>query len=95
MNYESKARPITTVEELEAAIAAGAKVEFTSCGTDYDLPAFSEFNNDSLGWVPAENPRIWFCRPGPVVGEDGFRLRAFYPVRASLLSRLAFWRTTA
>lgn len=98
MKFETKARPITTVEELDAALAAGAQVEFTACGNDYDLPAYSEFNNDSLGWIPAETPRMWFRRPGPVVGEGGFRLRAFYPVRASLLSllsRLAFWRKAA
>lgn len=97
MNYESKARPITTVEELEAAIAAGAELELTAYGPassdpdTYDMPR--AFGRESGGWI-VETDVNWVRRMISE-GGHGFLFRAFYPVRPSLLSRLAFWRTTA
>lgn len=100
MNYESKARPITTAEELEAAIAAGAELELTAYGPassdpdTYDMPR--HFEPGSGGWIRflVEADVNWVRRMISE-GGHGFLFRAFYPVRPSLLSRLAFWRTTA
>jgi hypothetical protein len=89
MKYETKARPITTVKELDAALKAKARIEFTACGCDYALPACTL--PGSAGWI-SSNARIWMVGEFP---SGNNRLRAFYPQRPSLLSRLAFWRAAA
>lgn len=99
MNYESKARPITTVEELEAAIAAGAELEYTAYGLapsdpdTYDMPR--HFEPESGGWILVPADDADWVRRLISKGGHGSLFRAFYPVRPTLLSRLAFWRTTA
>lgn len=83
--------PITTVEEYEKAKGAGARIEFTGCGCRYDLPPADEAGSE--GWISA-NPFNWIARElenGPLAGS-GHRLRALYPIRRPLLSRLFFWR---
>lgn len=81
MQYETQARPLLTFAELQAAFAAGAAVEFTACGNDYNLPKYSNDNDDSRGWIPVQREA-----PGDtdVIGNSRvFRWRAFYPVSAA------------
>lgn len=93
MKFETKARPITTAEELEAAITADARIEFTACGDPYDMPPHDE--PGSAGWIiPISLSAHGRALRNGLVHED-WRYRAFYPERRSLLSRLAFWRKAA
>ena len=96
MNYETKARPIRTESDLNRAIAAGARLEFTACGPGN--PRWSH-NPDSYddrpyrgGWLSSapETARWHLQNPHP-----GVLIRAFYPRRPSLLYRFAFWRIAA
>jgi hypothetical protein len=96
MKYETKARPITTAAELEAALAAGAQVEFTSlkntgAQNEYDAPRHP--HNGSGGWIEVTDDVVHPELARRLL-ERG-RLRAFSPVRRPLLSRLAFWRKAA
>lgn len=76
--------PIYTVEDLDAALAAGAEGEFTAAGDAYDLPRYDPGASYSCGWVPSALHQ-W---RGPLRPESAyamafargnFRLRAFYP----------------
>lgn len=82
------ATPIRTEAELDAAIEAGARFEFTGCALDYDT--------DWLYAAPAEGPGGWVgqdefgeTRETLVrwIGGGGRLLRAFYPI-ASDAARL-------
>lgn len=96
MNYETKARPIRTESDLNRAIAAGARLEFTRRGEGNTVwlhkPDRYDDGPSHGGWVrtSAVNARWHLQNPCP-----GVLIRAFYPRRPSLLSRLAFWRTAA
>lgn len=83
MKYESAARPILTMEDLEAAQAAGARIEYTACGpgsgrgdNTYDMPRCDL--PGSGGWIfPLHNPAFTV---GPEWRETGRLLRAWYPL---------------
>lgn len=63
MNYQTKATPITTYAEFAAAMAAGARIEFTACGPggfgrandSYDSPPHDQTGSGGRGlrMVPA------------------------------------------
>lgn len=75
MKFETKARPITSAAELDAALAAGAQVEFTACGNSYDAPRWPE--RGSGGWIDVDSDDA----RGAIDGLSHFdRLRAFYPL---------------
>lgn len=86
-NY--RAVPIRSAKELEKHLCAGAKIQYTSCGGDYNAEPYS-----IGGWIDTSIPRGWFQRPGPVIGETTEfgerRLRAIYPITAQ--SRPSLWR---
>lgn len=75
MKFETKARPITTAEDLHAAIEAGARVEYTACGCEYDEPGggwVAAYSGDSGGLLVLDLLDL------AAAGFRG-RLRAFYP----------------
>lgn len=78
------AKPIHTVEDYDAAEAAGASIEFTSGGCSYDLPPHDQL--DSGGWIPATSVwRDWLPEDSvnhKFFASGDFRLRAFYPEAA-------------
>lgn len=81
--YESIARPILTMEDLKAAQAAGARIEYTACGpgsgsgdNTYDMPRSDKYG--SGGWIiPSHNP---VRSVGPKARRRGELLRAWYPL---------------
>ena len=87
MSYETKARPITTVGQLDAAAEAGALLEFTAFMNyegdpdTYDMPALTG------GWIAADEGmhRGWLSRGDRTCSlTNGLRgLRAFYPITES------------
>lgn len=87
MKYAQTATPIHTLADLNAAVAAGALIEFTACADEYDLPPHDQPR--SRGWTFAGRASMWNdSLPGAVSSDAGlrnfesgeFRLRAFYPV---------------
>ncbi|HEY1142285.1 MAG TPA: hypothetical protein VGE88_19080 [Lysobacter sp.] len=77
-----KVVPLRTEADLDAAMAAGADIEYTACGNDYDMPAHPA--PESGGWIPAHvdadclsQDREWL-RDG-MYNDGDMRLRAFYP----------------
>lgn len=79
MNYETKARPIRTIDELRSAFDAEARVEYTACGNRYDIPP--HYRAGSGGWIP-----VYRIEKGDeeMLAEGGDdRWRAFYPITAS------------
>lgn len=79
MEYESTARPILTMEDLKAAQAADACIEYTACGLhgdSYDMPLSARCG--SGGWIiPSHNPAR---SVGPKCRKYGRLLRAWYPL---------------
>lgn len=79
MEYESTARPILTMEDLEAAQNAGARIEYTACGhrgDTYDKPRCDL--PGAGGWIiPRQNPAH---SVGPKCRENGRLLRAWHPL---------------
>lgn len=78
--------PITSERELDAAIAKGARIEFTACGCDYN----SDSNN---GWIRTSIKGAHH-RNGLARGDfnhGGLRMRAVYAAkpRPALFQRIA------
>lgn len=82
MNYQTKATPITTEAEFDAARAAGARIEYTVFGPGNDTPWVDHYDmpphdcDESGGWIldPAEQ---WT----PL--KSWHLMRAFYPVASN------------
>lgn len=75
MRYQTEATPIYTREDYDAAVAAGAAVEYTACGCDYALPAAAD--RGSRGWAAVSVCDGYLCDLPPRLRGD--RMRAFYP----------------
>lgn len=79
MRYEETARPITTVEELDAARAAGALIEYTCCAAGFEA---TPEGNDHYGMPMGDGGWVAPChdpRPYLPMADDRQALRAFYP----------------
>ncbi|MBO9717488.1 MAG: hypothetical protein J7507_11950 [Pseudoxanthomonas sp.] len=90
-----KVVPIRTEAELDAALAAGAEIEFTACRDEYGMPLSNR--EGSGGWITEwDGSRKWFYGDFLVLGKDlqpdgNIRLRAIYPIgytSPSLLRRI-------
>lgn len=73
MEYQATAVPIHTEAEFDAAVAAGARIEFTACANGYDLPPHG--SGPPTGWVPTD----YYLVEGETLLGPRQRLRAFYP----------------
>lgn len=83
--YQTTAVPLLGPADIELALAAGARIEFTAWGCDYDLPPYRE--PGSGGWVPAERESVARYEILRTRSNHG-RLRAFYPTQRTRIARL-------
>lgn len=84
-----RAVPIRSKREARRAEAAGALIQFTACGDEYDAPL------GVGGWIESTIVSEWFDGTREVIGKDlpidgPDRLRAIYPITAQ--SRPSLWR---
>lgn len=83
--HKTTAVPLLTISDIEGAMAAGARIEFTACGCGYDLPPHNE--PGSRGWIRVQRTSAaQYKRLG--LGSAHARLRAFYPTKQTRIARL-------